>query len=260
VELTGKNYTRGDWRKLLATRRGTLIVAGICAVIAAGILVVALNRYRNDVNTEGNQETVLVASGLIQKGTSGDAIASEQLFKPSSVAVKQASAGAIADTTQLRGEVAATNIYPGQQLTAADFTANGGLATKLSPDQRAMTITFDSAHGMVGQLHEGDHVDVYGDVESGGGRSLSFVRLLAPDTEVLKAGSGGNGGGIGGSNPQNQQSNVTLKVSGTEAGILAYAADNGKIWLVLRPANAVSTAASTVGQATLLTGATGGAK
>jgi Flp pilus assembly protein CpaB len=256
VELTGKNYTRNDWRKLLTTRRGTVLVAAVCALVAGGILVVAMNRYRSNVNSSGNQETVLVANGLIQKGTSGDAIASGQLFKPTSIAAKQVSAGAIADTAQLHGEVAAADIYPGQQLTASDFTVNGGLPAQLAPDQRAITITVDSARGMVGQIREGDHVDVYADLESGNGRSASVVRLLLADTSVLKAGSTGGGVGLGGGgNPQGQQSNVTLKVSNSQAGPLAFAADNGKVWLVLRPANATSkNPPSTVSVQSLLLG------
>jgi Flp pilus assembly protein CpaB len=35
---------------------------------------------------------------------------------------------------------------------------------------------------------------------------------------------------------------VTLQVDTTQAGALAYAADNGKVWLVLRPVNAAATA------------------
>jgi Flp pilus assembly protein CpaB len=262
MELTGKNYTRNDWRKLLATRRGTVLVAAACALIAGGILVVAMNRYRSNVDSSGNQETVLVASGLIQKGTSGDAIAAEKLFKPTSIASKQVSAGAIADTAQLQGRVAAADINPGQQLTASDFTANGGLLSQLAPAQRAMTVTVDSGRGMIGQVHEGDHVDVYADLELGNGRGGDFVRLLLPDTPVLKAPSSA-GSGLGGGNPQSQQSNVTLKVPADQAGALAYAADNGKVWLVLRPANAGSPATPSVSAQSLLSSgsaSTGGKK
>jgi len=244
VELTGKNYTRNDWRSLLATRRGTVLVAVVCALVAAAILIVAMNRYRHNVDASGNQETVLIASALIQKGTAGDVIAGRQLFHPSSIAVKQATAGAIADTSQLHGQVAVADIYPGQQLTAADFTANGGLPAKLAPDQRAMTITLDQAHGMVGQVHDGDHVDVYGglNVDSGNGRVGPVLRLLMSNVQVLKAGSGASGGLGASQNPSNQFSDVTLNVNQSQAGALAYAADNGKVWLVLRPANATSTA------------------
>jgi Flp pilus assembly protein CpaB len=266
VELTGKNYTRNDWRKALATRRGTVAVAAICAVVAAGILLLAMNRYRHNVDTSGNQETVLVASGLIQKGTPGDAIASGQLFKPTSVAVKQVSAGAVADTAQLHGKVATADIYPGQQLTAAEFTAKGDLTTQLAPDQRAMTVTLDQAHGMVGEVHSGDHVDVYAGVnfDSRNGRSEPALRLLMTNVQVLQAGTSSSGG-VGAQNPSSSFSNVTLNVNVSQAGALAYASDNGKVWLVLRPANAAAaTSSATITAQSLLLGSTpvgaGGAK
>jgi Flp pilus assembly protein CpaB len=267
VELTGKNYTRNDWRKMLGTRRGTILVAVACAVVAAGILIFAMQRYRHNVDNEGTPETVLVASGLIQKGTSGDAIASGQLFKPSSIATKQASAGAILDTAQLHGKVATADIYPGQQLTASDFSASGGLTSQLAPDHRAVTVTLDAAHGMVGQIHDGDHVDVYAGVpfEVRNGRSEPALRLLVPNVQVLKAGSGGSGGLGAATNPSNQFSNITLNVSDNVVGELAYAADNGKVWLTLRPANATApTQSSAITAQSLLLGTsqstTGGKK
>jgi Flp pilus assembly protein CpaB len=257
MELTTKKYAGSDWRKLLSTRRGTVLVATVCAVIAGGILLVAMNRYRHNVDTSGNQETVFVASGLIQKGTSGDAIASGQLFSSTSVAAKQASVGAIADAAQLRGKVAVDDIYPGQQLTASDFTTTGGLATQLGASQRAITVTLDQAHGMVGEIHNGDHVDVYAGVnlDPGTGRTQPLVRLLMSNVKVLQVPASG-GGGLGASqNPSNQFSNVTLKVNDSQAGALAYASDNGKLWLVLRPANATSTTPpSTVTAQSLLLG------
>jgi Flp pilus assembly protein CpaB len=240
VELTGNRYAGGGWRKLLATRRGTVLVATVCALVAGGILVFAMSRYRHSVNAENNPETVFVASGLIQKGTSGDAIASGQLFKPTTIASKQVSTGAIADASQLRGKVAVADILRGQQLTAAEFTASGGLTSQLSSNQRAMTIAVDASHGMVGQVHDGDHVDVYGDLELGR-RGESFVRLLVANAPVLKAAAENSGSGLGSGGSQTRQNNnVTLNVNDDQAGVLAYASDNGKVWLVLRPANATS--------------------
>jgi Flp pilus assembly protein CpaB len=115
---------------------------------------------------------------------------------------------------------------------------------------------------MIGQVHEGDHVDVYVDLELANSRNGNFVRLLLPDTPVLKAPTSASGGGLG-ANPQSQQSNVTLKVDVNQAGQLAYAADNGKVWLVLRPANAGSAATPSVSAQSLLSGGsavTGGTK
>jgi len=248
MEVSSNKYTRPDWRKFVATRRGTVVVAGVCALIAAAILIFAMQRYRHGINTESNPETVLVASGEIQKGTAGDAIASGQLFKPTSIPTKQVSAGAVADTAQLRGKVATTNIYPGQQLTASDFAPTGGLSASLAPEQRAMTITVDTAHGMVGQIHEGDHVDVYAgfNLEPPTGRSRPVLRLLMSNVQVLKASSSAGGGGLAAGNAASQQSNVTLNVTDSEAGPLAFAVDNGKVWLVLRPANTPSNGPSSI--------------
>jgi pilus assembly protein CpaB len=252
VELTGNKYARGDWRKVLATRRGTILVATICALVAAAILIFAMQRYRHNVVAENNPATVLVSSGTIAKGTTGDAIAAQQLFKPASVAGKQVRAGAIADTSQLHGKVATADILPGEQLTAADFTGTGGLPEQLAPAERAMTIAIDPAHGMIGQVHTGDHVDVYADVEPPHGPP--FVRLIMVNVPVLKAAEGSSSTGLTStSNQQSQQSNVTLKVGDHEAASLAFAADNGKVWLALRPANAAATPLSTVSVESLLT-------
>ncbi len=260
MELTGNNYTRNDWRKMLATRRGTVLIAAACALVAAAILIFVMERYRHNVNAEGTPETVLVASGLIQKGTSGDAIASEQLFKPTTVATKQAAAGVLADTAQLHGKVAAQDIYPGQQLTSADFTTGSGLTAELGPTQRAMTIPLDSSHGMIGQLHPGDHVDVYAGLSPEGvARGVAVLRLLMSNIDVLVAAKSGEGGGLTGGSPQTQQGNVTLKVSASQAGQLAYASDNGKVWLVLRPANAATTSTAVTSAQSLLQ-STGGEK
>jgi Flp pilus assembly protein CpaB len=254
MELTGKNYIGNDWRKLFSTRRGTALVAVVCAVVAAGILLLAMSRYRANVDTSGNHETVFVANELIQKGTSGDAIASGQLFKPASIAVKQISAGAIADTAQLHGKVAAADIRPGQQITVSDFTANGGLAAQLAPNQRAMTVALDEAHGMVGQVHSGDHVDVYAGVSfNGSGRSEPAIRLLMTNVPVLQTTSTSASGLAQSSS--SQSSDVTLNVTDTQAGALAYASDNGKVWLALRPANATSgTSAPAITAQSLLLG------
>src|SRR5207248_75103 len=125
---------RRDVGSLLATRRGTLVAALIAALLAIVVIVYALDRYRSSVNTSSREATVFVASSVIQKGTSGAAIASERLFAPTQLLQKQVTAGALADAGSLRGKVAVTDILPGQQLTAADFVAAGGIASQLAPN------------------------------------------------------------------------------------------------------------------------------
>jgi len=243
VEITGKRYAGRTWRELLSTRRGTLIVAVLCAVIAAAVIVVAMQRYRQSVNAQGQPETVLVATQLIQKGTTGEAIARGDLFHPTQILAKQVTAGAIADTAALSGKVATVNIYPGQQLTLADFSTSGDLSTQLGPNDRAVSIPLALGPGLVGEVQDGDHVDIYGtfEVTQSAGQTVPITKLLVADATVLRAGSVASGGALGGSssNPS-QTSDVTVKVSVSQAAELAFSSTQGSVWMMLRSANATA--------------------
>ena len=65
--------------KLFTTRRGTIIMGIVAAVLAGIVLLVYLNHYRNSVNGGGQPLSVLVAKSLIQKGTPGDVVSSSWL-------------------------------------------------------------------------------------------------------------------------------------------------------------------------------------
>lgn len=72
-------------QRLLSTRGGTIAVSAVAAALAAVILVAYLHRYRDSVRNSGVPVTVLVAKGLIEKGTSGDIIASQDLYQVSTL-------------------------------------------------------------------------------------------------------------------------------------------------------------------------------
>jgi Flp pilus assembly protein CpaB len=149
----------------------------------------------------------------------------------------------VADTGALQGKVAATDIQPGQQLTMSDFTSSEGLMSSLTPDQRAISIPLDTSHGLTGVLGAGDRVDVYAGVNSsvshgvGGASTGAALRLLIPDVPVLEVNQNGSNNSLSG-NGVNSEADVVLKVSSGDAGALAFASDNGQVWLVLRGPNA----------------------
>src|SRR5947209_1595173 len=126
--------------KLFATRQGTILLGVIAAVIAAIALIVYLNHYRSSVNNSA-ESPVLVATTRIQKGTPGEIISRTGLYKTSSVARSSVTTGALVDPSALTGEVALQDIYPGQQLTAADFgPAGSSVSDSLAPNERAVVI------------------------------------------------------------------------------------------------------------------------
>jgi len=210
--------------KLLATRRGTVMLGIGAAVLAAIVLLVYLNQYRNSVDSGAQPVSVLVAKSLIQKGTPGSVVGSTSLYQVSSIPKKQLKAGAFVDPKTLGGRVAAADIYPGQQLTAADFVVGNpnALTQRLARDQRAVVIPVDSPAQVGGQILPGDRVDVWVAVNAQGanGVSRAIVREVLQNMYVLATTAG----------------QVTIRATPRQAGQFIFASQNAKIWLVLRPA------------------------
>jgi pilus assembly protein CpaB len=220
-------------QNLFTTKRGSVLLGTVAAVLAGIVLLVYLHSYRNSVNSGATPASVLVAKNLIQKGTPGDIIGQSSQFQVASVPKGQLQLGALTDPAALSGRVAVTDIYPGQQLTANYFAyaAPDALQTKISGSDRAMSVSIDSEHGMVGQIAAGDHIDIYvGLNRLGLGGSQPIIKLLMEDITVLRAPIGGGTTAI-----------YTLRASGRQAAVLAYASDNGKLWFVLRPPSGART-------------------
>jgi Flp pilus assembly protein CpaB len=216
--------------RLLKTRQGTIVIGVAAAVLAAILLLVYLSHYRSSVKGSTEPVTVLVAKRLIPKGTTGEALATKNLYVVTTIPKGQLKLGAISDPAVLRGRIAAADINPRQQLTTADFTAAtvGALAAQLAGAWRAFSLpTLDAAHGLSPDIQAGDHVDVYGQLNGLKvmGLVLSNVLVLASPTQVTPGSTAPVSG------------NYILRVPTSKAPKFAYMGENGKFWLVLRPAN-----------------------
>lgn len=217
--------------KLTSTRGGTLFLGIGAAILAAIILLVYLNRYRESIASGNEPVSVLVADRLIPKGTPGTVIARQGWMSPITIREKDVKLGAFTDPSTLGARVATTDIFPNQQLTSTDFavTTRDTVSTRLTRNERAISVPLDSAHGMIGQIQTGDRVDVYAGftVENSAGITSGarpVIKLLIPDALVLSAPESG------------KSSNFVLKADYQQGAELAWTVDNGKVWLMLRPA------------------------
>jgi Flp pilus assembly protein CpaB len=230
-------------QRVISTRAGTIAVAAGAALLAGISIAVYLNRYRHSVSSQGAPVTVLVAKGAIAKGTSGDVVASQNLFTTATLRESQLREGAFSDPAAIRDRVAVRDVYKGQQLTAADFVAGAvSLPSTLTGTQRIVTIPLDTAHGLISQLQPGDRVDVYAGFNitpvcggcSGaavGTQSFPVIRRLIQNVLVVDV-----TGQAKGAVAQQGSSNVSVRVNDGQAAKIAFASDNGKVWLALRPA------------------------
>lgn len=227
---------RRDIRKMLSTRGGTTMLAGVSALLAAAVLLVFLNQYRESVNDAEDVSTVLVAKNLIEKGSPGDVVAEDALFQTTQVKKDDLKDGAISDPSSLKGKIATTDVFPGEQLVAGEFVnATPSIINRLRGFDRAIAVPLDESHGMIGNIKSGDHVDVLAGIGLQQGASenrRATLRVIVHDAYVLKAPdkpAAGAGSGPGATKP------VILRVSDRKASEIAFAADIGKVWLVARP-------------------------
>jgi Flp pilus assembly protein CpaB len=246
--------------KLISTKRGTFVIAAAAALLAGILILIYLNGYRSSVKAEGAPVRVLIAQQNIPKGTSGTVIASKGLFKTTTMRESQLLDGAFSDPTNLNGKVATREIYKGAQLTAAAFSAGGEtLAAGLTGQERLLSVPLDTAHGLIGELEAGNHVDVFAGFNVvplnadgtpvAGGQSRPVLRRIMSDIPVVEVAAKNGGLGSG------STTKVVLRLTEVEAAKLAFASDNGKVWLALRPgAGAESAQPSVVTLETLLLG------
>jgi Flp pilus assembly protein CpaB len=246
-------------QKIISSRRGSLYASLVAAVLAGIVILAYVNGYRKNLQATSTPVTVLVARHGIEKGTAGSVIATKGLFTVTTIRESQLREGAFSDPASLSGKVATTSIYKGAQLTAADFsTSSDSLASTLSDRQRIIAVPLDSAHGLSGDVQEGDHVDVYAGLNIiaigpngalDGGQPHPVMRLIAQNVEVVRL---GGSAGVGSSA---RTSDVSVRVNDDDASKIAFAADNGKLWLSLRPAAGAKPSASHIVSAeTLLLG------
>jgi Flp pilus assembly protein CpaB len=245
-----------ELRRQIATRQGMFVVAGLVTVLAGAFLMLFLSQYRARV-TDDAQVNVAIAKSLIEKGSSGDVIVTNGLFEMAKVKKSDLKAGAVTDPSKLRGKIATEDVFPGDQLTTSKFAAgSGSIGSKITGYDRAISIPLDSSHGLIGDINAGDRVDVLAGVNIGGSqasRGRPVIRTILQNALVLKAPASAKSGATS----LNHDQDVVVRASDKKAGQIAYAADNGKVWLVLRPkAGALQSKPSLIGLETLLVGST----
>jgi Flp pilus assembly protein CpaB len=234
MEATHKRPSPRGLRRLASTRGGAATIAAGAAALAGIVLLAFISQYKDHVQGGTAEHSALVANRLIPKGTSGAVVVSDGLFKPTTVQQDNLESGALSSAAALDGKVATRDIYPGEQITSADFASDADpLRGQLRGDQRAIAVPLDSAHGMIGEIRAGDAVDVlagFNSASSTTGRGRPQLRTLIQDVLVLKAPDAGAKATSG-----NDTKDLTVRVTTDQATQLAFAADNGKVWFVLRP-------------------------
>jgi Flp pilus assembly protein CpaB len=198
----------------MASRKTSIFVALISALLAGGLIYMFVSHYHKTTVDPPATTTVFVAKHFIPAGTPETTIASDAMLKPKVIAVAQVVAGAITDPSVITGEVAAAPIAPGQQVTVTDFSHTDiTLSSYLQGDHRAVAMSIDPAHGLTSYLTVGNTVDVMAQGPKGSFDLFQNVTVLA-----------------------NAAGDVVLDLTDKQSLLLANALEaNLTLWLELRP-------------------------
>lgn len=199
----------------LSNRRTSVLIAVVCAVLAAVLIYVFVSHNKNTAAPAvPAQATVLVATKYIPSGVPASTVVSGGLVKPEQVPVTAAVAGAIADSSLLSGQVSAAPIAAGQQITATDFSHNNPtISAYLAGKERAVAFSLDPTHGLTAYVQPGDTVDVMG-LDAG------KAEMLDENVSVIA----------------NQNGDVILRLTDKQALQLTSATGVSSLWFTLRPA------------------------
>jgi len=180
-----------DEGALLMDRRRVLLV--VAAVIAAlGTLLVFL--YVRGADTRADEKyhavKVLKAVKQINTGETVEAAQAAGKIEEGTVGAGERLPDALDSLSTLSGQIAQTNIFPGEQIVASKFGATPATSNALSvPDGKiAVSINLTDTARVAGFVNPGDKVAIF--MNSSGGAGLgSFTRLLLSDVEVIAVGT-----------------------------------------------------------------------
>ncbi|MGC4112379.1 MAG: RcpC/CpaB family pilus assembly protein [Nocardioides sp.] len=191
-----------DRRKLL------LILAVFVAVIGTALVFVYVQSADNRASSKYDTVEVLKATANIAQGESYDTALSSGKISLQPVPQNQLNDGYQSSTTALKGKFANAAIYPGQQIIAAQFTANNSTiaATTNLPIPKGMiaiAVQLGDPQRVAGNVYPGSHVTIFSSGLGGPGHPLSNsvggagiasgngvdeVAVLEPNVLVLNVG------------------------------------------------------------------------
>ena len=207
-----------------------LIMALVFGLMAAFGTFKYLDNLKETYRTSGNYAKVAVAAQRIPARTP----IQEQMLKFVEMPVEYITAGAVVDAKDAVGKLARGDIYPDEQILHSKLVAredpDAGLAGKVSPGRRAVTVAVNPVSALAGMVVPGDRVDVITTFNTEGNPSQSLTSTIIHNIPVLAVDTNTSAGNPRGEAP----ATVTLQVTPAQAQELILATERGSIRLTLR--------------------------
>jgi pilus assembly protein CpaB len=208
-----------------------LVIAGGLAIAAIVAVLIYTSNVQQAAKEGQARVTVLVARVDIPAGTPADAVIAAHNLVPQKVVQDDVLPGALTTTDGLAGQVLKQDLFTGQQISAQVFVPASEAASTVAirGTMRAVGVDVKTSNGLVGTLHDGDHVDVYAQIGTGNAR---IVRKVLTKVLVLKAQIGSKD-----TTAVAGDAHILFALSDRDSQKMLWLADNGddNFWLAQRP-------------------------
>jgi pilus assembly protein CpaB len=243
-------------------RRTILLIAAlVVAALGTTLVFVYVNGINNRALADQKPVKVLVTKSLIPAGTSVEDASKLGDFEQKEVAASSVAPNALSDITPIAGQVALSNIYPGEQILKQKFGAPGTTSALPIPgDKVAISIQLADPARVAGFVMPGSNVAIYVSLTGTGGGTAGndFTRVLLPKAQVIAAGpttvtqTTSTNARTGQANTEQvPKAILTLALSQKEAAKVIYASQKGQLYFALLTANSKVTPDTVVGNANL---------
>lgn len=234
-----------------------LVVAVLLGIVAAVVAAKYLGDASAKLTSEAEPVKVLVAVKDVPQGTTAEDALSDGYVELREVPRRYVAEGAVSSASAISGQVLATSLSTGEQVTAARFkyASEVGLAYGIPEGFVAMSVAADDVKCVGGMLKPGDYVMITATLDPGPANAGPETRVLLKKVLVLAVGTtmgneqattteeGSSSSSLTGnaSNTDTAQSlTLTLALLPSDVEKLVYAEEEGTTRLALLPATATS--------------------
>jgi len=171
-------------------RRVLLVVAAIIAALGTLLVFLWVRSADDRANQKYHAVQVLKAVKQINIGETVAAAQAAGKIEEGEVGEGERLPDALNSLESINGQIAQTNIFPGEQIIASKFGATAASANTLTIPKGsiAVSINLTDTARVAGFVNPGDKVAIF--MNSTGGAGLgSFTRLLLSDIEVIAVGT-----------------------------------------------------------------------
>ena len=235
----------------MAKRRVVAAVVALLLAVSGGLVLVAYVKNA-DRRAMGSMEVarVLIVEEHIKSGSAAEDL--NQLVSIHTVPARSVVDGALTSLSDVRGQVTTSDLVRGEQVLPSRFADPASLLppgqVNVPPGMQEVSIALDSQRALGGNLAPGDTVGIIISTDETPEKP-ALTQTILHKILVSRV-----TGGIVASGPDSGKEDespvttvvVTFAVSASDAEKVVYAANYGKPWLSLEPADAVVTGATGV--------------